>query len=119
MTTSTTSLILSDQDPVDVLYSEEYFTVTRTNLIINYYYFPLGTSKTIPLRKIVSINTAKELGLKWYEQKQVSNSRFFYFDNDIRLNDISYSGVCHLTIFGLLWTLNGFLIKATIHALLK
>jgi hypothetical protein len=72
------SSLVSDQDSNDVLYSDEYFTLTKTNLIIKNYYSIIATPKTIPLENIVSIHTTKELDLKWYEKKMVSKNFFFF-----------------------------------------
>ncbi|RIA95010.1 hypothetical protein C1645_758598 [Glomus cerebriforme] len=61
--------ILPDSGSEDVLYSNDYFTVTKTELIIKCYYFPTCSSKVISLKTIISIHTDKELGFKWYERK--------------------------------------------------
>mmetsp|Transcript_28063 Transcript_28063/g.59244 ORF Transcript_28063/g.59244 Transcript_28063/m.59244 type:complete len:122 (-) Transcript_28063:356-721(-) len=47
-------------------YNDKYITLTNTTLILKTYYFPIGTSKIIPLSNIerIWIGTDPELGLQ-------------------------------------------------------
>jgi len=45
------------------LYRDKYVTVTSDAIIIQWYYFPLGTSKRIPFASIVEFSTDRELQL--------------------------------------------------------
>ncbi|CAG8717363.1 1708_t:CDS:2 [Ambispora leptoticha] len=51
------------------LYEDKFFIVTSTHLIIKKFYFPLGTSKSIPLTEITSVVTDEECPLRWWQLK--------------------------------------------------
>ncbi|CAG8509422.1 2844_t:CDS:2 [Ambispora gerdemannii] len=63
------SFIIDNTDGESLLYDDIFFSATTKHLIIKKYYFPIGTSKYIPLTEITSVVTDQEYPLRWWQVK--------------------------------------------------
>ncbi|KAL6048420.1 hypothetical protein QOT17_021055 [Balamuthia mandrillaris] len=52
-----------------VLYEDKYLRLDEEKLTLFWYYFPTGTSRTIPLSQVKSVTKAEDLDLSWFAYK--------------------------------------------------
>ncbi len=68
---------------LNILYEDKYITITDFCLIINKYYFPLATSKTILFNEMsqITIEDGSNVSHRWGPSTRYMNN-WFHLDNE-------------------------------------